>query len=166
MKTLVIACVVAFSAHTLHGTPSPTPTPFDITQVDTSKISADEIAKTIAHRNQLFQEQQQQNAQTDTEIKTQAQTLVDAAQASDQSAKALAAYQESVATIVDKANKSIAQLDALVKKHHLDLLILIGLWTGFVVLLYMKAGSMLGPVGIYAAGALELAGSAFILWRL
>jgi hypothetical protein len=125
-----------------------------------------ELLQTVQHISQLAKETQ---AELDAEKNAHAQTqtaLNSAQQAVKDSASQFDSYQKAAEAEIQKGNNAITALAALVKKHHLDLIILIGLWVGLVALLYLKAGTMLGPIGIYAAGGLGLAGSMFILWRL
>ena len=139
-------------------TPSPTPT-FNVWLVDTSKISADAIAKTIAHRDALFQQHQQANATTNNEAKQQAAALVNAAATNDQSAKALLAYQQSVAATVTKANAAIAALDHVLKKLHLAKWIMTGLALAACALIALQIPP---PLGLYAGGAVAVAATTAI----
>jgi hypothetical protein len=138
---------------------TPTPTPFDASKIDYSKFTPEEIAATEAHRSQL-------KSQVKSNLSTIVTTSDSQGAALQQAQKSLDLYEAAVKTRIDQGNAAIASLASLVKKHHLDLMILIGLWVGFVALLYLKAGTMLGPVGIYIAAGLAVGGSAFILFRL
>lgn len=125
-----------------------------------------ELLQTVRHISALARETQaeldaEKAAHTNTET-----ALASALKANQDTRSQFDSYQAACETEIQKGNKAITALAALVKKHHLDLIILCGLWVGFVALLYMKAGTILGPAGVYIGGALAVAGVGFILWRL
>jgi hypothetical protein len=125
-----------------------------------------ELLQTVKHIAALAKETQ---AELDAEKAAHAQTeaaLSGALKANQDTQSQFASYQAAAETQIKKGNDAVTKLAALVRKHHLDLIILCGLWVGFVALLYLKAGTMLGPVGVYVAGGLGVAGVAFIIWRL
>jgi hypothetical protein len=148
--------------------PTITPTPFDASKVDFSQISDEDMAKTEAHRNELLGKLND-NLDTVAVIASDAQlgkTNADIKGATEKTAAAFGVYKEAAETQIAKGNLAIVALNALLKKHHLDLMILCGLWVGFVALLYLKAGTMLGPFGVYIAAGLAVGGATFIIFRL
>lgn len=135
------------------------PTPFDASTIDYSKFTPEEIAATEAHRDALK-----------SQVKTDLSTVVvtsDAQAASLQKAThSLDLYDAAVKARIDQGNAAIASLAKLVKKHHLDLIILIGLWVCLCGAVYLKAGMEMGAAGVWIAGIAVAAGTVFILWRL
>lgn len=125
-----------------------------------------ELLQTVKHIAALAKETQ---AELDAEKAAHANTehsLASALQANQDTRSQFDSYRAACENEIQKGNKAVVALAALVKKHHLDLIILCGLWVGFVALLYLKAGTILGPAGVYIGGGLAIAGVAFILWRL
>lgn len=125
-----------------------------------------ELLQTVKHIQQLAIETQQE---LDAEKQAHASTknaLVLAQQATNDTQGQFDAYRKAVESEIQKGNKAIVSLAALVKKHHRDLAVLIGLWLGFCALLYFRIGMGLGIAGIIGAGAIAAAGTGFILWRL
>lgn len=138
---------------------SPSPTPFDVSKIDFSKISEDDIAKTIAHKNELKGEVLDANNKTDQAARQQAQTLVEAANSTVEAQKALAAYQLATKSILNQANAAIAAHDQLVAKLHLAKWILSAIATLVVWLIALKANP---PVSFYAGGAATVLVNLFI----
>ena len=125
-----------------------------------------ELLQTVVHIEALSKETQAELEQEKLAHKGTQDALIFANSALADTSKQFNDYRTAAETEIQKGNAAITELAVLVKKHHLDLIILCGLWVGFVSLLYLKAGAMLGPVGIYAAGGLGVAGVAFIMFRL
>ena len=85
MKPLFLPCllIVVVAMLLLYGfanSQTPTPIPFDINQVDFSKITQEDIDKTIAHRKELDKQGATINEKQAVVIDTQASALVAASQ--------------------------------------------------------------------------------------
>jgi len=125
-----------------------------------------ELLQTVKHIQQLAEETQSELEQEKLAHKGTQDALTFADKALTDTQAQFNTYRIAAEQEIAKGNSAIVSLAALVKKHHLDLIILCGLWAGLVGLLYLKAGAILGPAGVYAAAGLGAAGIGLILWRL
>jgi hypothetical protein len=105
-------CLIA-AAVTATPTQTPAPATFDVSKVDLSTISEDEIQKTIAHRNALLQQQQ-------SSLTNQAGSLSNASADNKAAARDLQDYQKKVDALAIAAardhDKVIAKDAAILRR--------------------------------------------------
>jgi hypothetical protein len=147
------------------ATPQPIPTPFDVSKVDFSKFSPEEIAATEAHRDQLKGEVAQTEAQLSVVIDTQGSSIQDIKKATDDSRKAFDQYVKETEERITQGNKAIAAYNVVNKKNHRAQWVLIAQLVAIVGLIYLKLPLRFKTYGLYGAGSVLVAGIAFIkLW--
>lgn len=138
---------------------TPAPTPFDVSRIDFSKISEEDIAKTEAHRAEL-RKQLDQNLQNVADVAAdQGSTLSDVSASTLAAANAFAKYKKATEDQITKGNAAIAALNHVLKKLHLAKLIANVLLLAAAAFVAVKIPP---PIGLYAAGAIFVFGSAAI----
>ena len=141
--------------------PTITPTPFDASKVDFSQISDEDMAKTEAHRNELLGKL---NANLDTvaTVASDAQlgkTNANIKAATDKTAAAFGEYKHVAEDQIRKGNVAILQLNHVLKKLHLAKMIATGFLLAVAGFIALKIPP---PLGLYAAGAVFVGGTAAI----
>jgi hypothetical protein len=156
---LFALCLAAF------GYAETSPTPFDTSKIDFSKITDEDILATERHRDAL---RAGAKAALDEQAKVnvdQSKTLQEIEAANEQTRKQFEAYQAAAETQIEKGNKAIVALEHVLKKLHLAKWILCAVWVGLVGLAITKVPLPFKGYGIYAGVALIAGGCAFIwLW--
>lgn len=162
----LIGIALIIWAATCHGaTPTPepaVPTPFDVSQIDFSKFTPEEIAATEKHRDALKGDvKQAQNRQAQV-IADQGSSIAEVKVAAEETQKSFDKYRAAAETQINKGNQAIAALDHVLKKLHLAKWILCGIWVALCALVATKIPP---PIGLYVSGGLGVAGVTFIwLW--
>ena len=148
-----LLCMASVSA-----VPKPTPAPTP----DYSKITAEEIEKTIEHRNELAAQQDKTLADQSVTIANQAQSLKNASEATKSAIQTFLDYQMATEATVTKANKAIAALDKILAKLHLAKWIMCGLAIAAIAFIAIRLPP---PLSLYIGGGAAVAAVAAIwLW--
>jgi ABC-type multidrug transport system fused ATPase/permease subunit len=166
-RATITSCAVlvypSFAALLFAASVLPTPTPFDASKIDYSQFSDEEIAKTAAHRDALKAAVKENvNKVTDVAV-SQGSSITDIKKAGDDATKAFKDYQDATEAQITKGNQAIAALAHVLKQLHLAKLIanvLVVVIAGFIAL------KVPPPIGLYAAGAFAVAGSAAVWFWL
>lgn len=139
---------------------TPTATPFDVSKIDYSQFSDEQIKATEAHRDQL---KSQVKSKLDTIVTTsdaQGATLQDAK-------KSLDLYEAAVKTQIDQGNQAIAALAHVLVQLHRAKWIMCGLWVALCAFLALRLQKIpvIGQYALWGVLALSVAGVTFIwMW--
>ena len=161
LAALSITPLPGFAAAAIKA--SPTPTPFTIGDAELAKLTDEDMAKTEQHKKDL---EAKHDAALDkvAEIATaQGGSLSDAAVATKDAKAAFGLYKRETEKITAERNQAIASLAHVVKQLHLAKIIanvLVIAIAGFIAL------KVPPPLGLYAAGAFAVAGSAAVWFFL
>lgn len=135
-----------------------TPTPFDVSKIDFSQFSPEEIAATERHRDELKGEVRQAQERQTQVIQDQGASIEEIQTAAVETERSFNAYKSAAEAQITKGNKAITALDHVLRKLHIAKWILCGIWLALCVLIAFR----IPAIGMYVGGALAVAGIAWI----